>query len=238
MATSKKQGIRKRGKLAKATKDEAKKTIKGMANPLRNQIVALLHERVASRTELAEELGFDWAEVNYEIEALDDAEIIERVAEKRGKGNTIEVFYKAMTRAYLDPSEWLEVAGPIKASLRSSLFRNLMVDATAAISEETYDSLPDAHMSWTPMIVDDEGWEALTAILLRAMNETIKVQEESAERLIAADEVGISCTVSILGYPSEVEKRKVGPPTDAKQLVELIAEERERTNTERSEKSG
>lgn len=236
MATSRKQGMRKRGKLAKATKDEVKKTIKGMANPLRNQIVAILHERVASRAELAAELGFNWAEINYEIEALEEAGIVERVAEKR-KGNTIEVFYKATTRAYLDPSEWLEVAGPIKASLRSSLFRNLMVDATAAISEETYDSLPDAHMSWTPMIVDDEGWGALTAILLRAMEEAIRAQEESAERLIAADEVGTSCTVSILGYPSAIEKRKVGPPTDARQLVKLLAEERERENISRSEKS-
>ncbi len=235
MATSKKQGIRKRGKLAKATKDEAKKTIKSMANPLRNQIVVFLNERIASRAELATELGFNWSEINYEIEALEKAEIVERVAEKR-KGNTIEVFYKATTRAYLNPSEWLEVAGPIKVALRSSLFRNLMVDATAAISEEAYDSLPDAHMSWTPMIIDDEGWAALTAILLRTMEEAIEIQEESAERLIAADEEGISCTVSILGYPSAVEKRKVGPPTDARQLVKLIAQERERENTLRSEK--
>lgn len=236
MATSKKQGMRKRGKLARMTKEEAKKTIKGMANPLRNQLVAILHERVASRSELAAELGFDWAEINYEIEALEAAGIIEVVAEKRKK-NTIETFYKATTRAYLAPSEWLDVADPIKASLRSSLFRNLMVDATAAISEETFDSLPGAHMSWTPMILDDEGWEEIVRILLHAMENAINVQEESAERLIAADEVGTSCTVSILGYPAAVEKRKVGPPTDATQLVKLVAQEREKEIVSRSEKS-
>lgn len=236
MATSKKQGMRKRGKLARITKEEAKKTIKGMANPLRNQLVAILHERVASRAELAAELGFNWAEINYEIEALEAAGIVEIVAEKR-RGNTIEMFYKATTRAYLDPSEWLDVADPIKASLRSSLFRNLMVDATAAISEETFDSLPGAHMSWTPMILDDEGWKAIVGVLFHALEEAIKVQEESAERLIAADEVGTSCTVSILGYPAAIEKRKVGPPTDARQLVKLVAEEREKEILSRSEKS-
>jgi hypothetical protein len=29
-------------------------------------------------------------------------------------------------------------------------------------------------MSWTPMILDKQGWERVTAILLRAMGETIR----------------------------------------------------------------
>ncbi len=220
MASSKKQGMRQRGKLAKATKHVDKRNIKGMANPLRNQIVAILHERVASKTELAKELGFEWGEVSYEIEALEKANLVERVAEKKKRG-AMEVFYRATARAFIDPEEWLQVAGPIKEGLRASLLRNLTVDATAAIAEGTYDSLEGAHMSWTPMIVDEQGWGELTAILLRTVKEVIKLQENSAARLAAQDLEGVSCTVSMLGYPSAIEERKVGPPTDAKQLVDL-----------------
>lgn len=217
MASSKKQGMRQRGKLAKATKQVDKKNIKAMANPLRNQILAILHERSASKTELAKELGFEWGEVSYEIEALEDANLVERVAEKKKRG-AMEIFYRATARAYLDPEEWLQVAG----RLRASLLRNLTVDAATAISEDAFDALVGAHMSWTPMIVDEQGWEELVAILLRTLEEVVAVQEGSVSRLEAHDAEGISCTVSMLGYSSAIEKRKVGPPTDAKQLVDLV----------------
>jgi hypothetical protein len=77
-------------------------------------------------------------------------------------------------------------------------------------------------MSWAPMIVDKRGWNDLMAILLRAMEEALEVHNESAERLIAEDAEGVSCTVSLMGYPSAIENRKVGLPADAKQLGELI----------------
>lgn len=220
MASSRRQGMRKRGKLARARKWLDKQVLKALANPLRNQIVAILNERTASKTELSRELGCDWGEINYEIEALEEAEIVERVSEKKKRGAN-EVFYRATTRAYLNPSEWREVAGTIKTSMRAGLFMNLWVDAVAAIEEETYDSLEDAHMSWIPMIVDEQGWEALTRLLLRTMKAAEEIQSDSAERLITADAEGISCTVSILGFPSANEKRKVGPPLDAEQLADL-----------------
>jgi DNA-binding transcriptional ArsR family regulator len=224
MASSKKQGMRQRGKLARATKHVDKRNIKAMANPLRNQILAILHERRASKTELAKELGFEWGEVSYEIEALEDAKLVEKVAEKKKRG-AMEIFYRATARAYIDPEEWLQVAGPIKGKLRASLLRNLTVDAATAISEDTYDSLVGAHMSWTPMIVDEQGWEELTAIMLCTLEEVVELQESSASRLEARDAEGISCTVSMLGYTSAIEERKVGPPTDAKQLVDLVKHE-------------
>ena len=45
------------------------------------------------------------------------------------------------------------------------------------------------------------------------------MSECSAERLIANDEEGTSCTVSILGYPAAIDKRKVGPPIEAGDLA-------------------
>jgi hypothetical protein len=45
------------------------------------------------------------------------------------------------------------------------------------------------------------------------------VSEDGAERLIANDEEGTSCTVSILGYAAAIDKRKVGPPVEAGDLA-------------------
>lgn len=218
MASPKKQGMRKRGKLAKERKEVDKKNIKGMANPMRTQIQTILNERMNSATRIAKELGVDFGEVAYEIGVLRDLGVIEVVKEVKRRG-AVEVFYRAVSRAYLSPGEWLSVADPVKEGLRASLLRTLLDDAVAAIDEETYDSLEGAHMSWSPLVVDKQGWEALMALLLSTMEEAVAIHEASKERLIVDDAKGISCTVSILGYPSAHEERKVGPPTDARELV-------------------
>lgn len=220
------RGMRKRWELAQARKHIDAALVKAMANALRNQILAILGECKGSAIGLSEELGADYWQVNYEIDVLRKAGLIKKVGERKRRGAT-EVFYEATTRAYLDSSEWPKVADPIKAGLRASLFQNLLVDAATAICEETYDSLENAHMSWSPLIVDQRGWQELMAVLCRALEEVLAIHETSAERLIAADEEGISCTVSILGYPSAVKKRKVGLPADAEELLELIPQEDE-----------
>lgn len=218
MASSKKQGMRKRGKVAKAKKEMDKENIKAMANSMRVQILTILNERANSATRIAEELGADYAEVNYEMEVLRKIGRIEIVDEVRRRG-VVEVFYKAISRAHLDDLEWPVVPDSVKGDLRASLLQTVMDDAIAAISEETYDSRENAHMSWSPLVVDGQGWDELVVILRCALEEAIKVHENSAERLIADDAKGISCTVSILGYPSAHDERKVGPPTDVKSLA-------------------
>jgi len=224
--TSKRQGMRKRGQFALATKKVNETLVKAIANALRNQILAILGERKGSAKGISKELGIDYWQVNYEMEVLREARLIRKVGERKRRGAT-EIFYEATARAYLDPSEWPKVADPVKAGLRASLFQNLLVDAATAICEETYDSREDAHMSWSPLIVDEQGWDELTETLYRALEDTLRIHEESGERLTARDEEGISCTVSILGYPSAVDKRRVGLPVDATDLIHLMPEDDE-----------
>lgn len=221
MARSKGRGMRKRGELALARKQIDEALVKAMANTLRNQILAILGERKGSAKGISDELGTDYWQVSYEMDVLRKAKLIERVGERRRRGAT-EVFYKATARAYLDPSEWPKVASPVKAGLRASLFQNLLVDAATAICEEVYDSLENAHMSWSPLIVDEQGWKDLMTLLLHTMEGALKIHEESGERLVTDDAEGIACTVSILGYPSAIKKRKVGLPIDAKDLLNLV----------------
>jgi hypothetical protein len=208
--------VRNRLKRAASDAKPNKAVVTGMHNELRAQILILLNERVASRPEICKELGASFDSVRYEMEVLKKTKppLIELVHEKPVRG-TVEKFYRATTQAYLDPSEWPGVPDAVKAGMRGSLLGLLVDDVVAAVKDGTFDSLPNAHMSWMPMILDEQGWDELTAILLRTMKEAIKIKEDSAERLIGNDEEGISCTVSMVGYPSVNEKRKVGPPASA-----------------------
>jgi hypothetical protein len=205
--------------------------VKGMANPLRIQVWTILHERVASATEISREIGAPREKVIYEMKVLADLGVIEEVATKQVRG-ALEHFYRAVTRAMLDETEWLGIPDEVQGDLRATLLQTMTEDAIEAIIEGQYDSRSDAHMTWTPLIVDEQGCGELAAILLRALEEVFAVQASSASRLVAQDTEGISYTVSILGYTSAHERRKVGPPVDAMQLVkqvgELRLEERER----------
>lgn len=67
MRKSSRRGMRKRGELAKARKHLDREFLKGAANTVRNQILAILNERRGSATELAEDLGLEFGEVNYEL---------------------------------------------------------------------------------------------------------------------------------------------------------------------------
>ncbi|HEY8814828.1 MAG TPA: hypothetical protein VIP57_06960 [Candidatus Dormibacteraeota bacterium] len=215
---SEKSQVRNRLKRAAHGAKPNKAVVTGMHNELRAHILILLNERVASRPELCKELGASFDSVRYEMEVLKKTKppLIELVHEKPVRG-TVEKFYRATTQAYLDPSEWPGVPDAVKAGMRGSLLDLLVDDVVAAVKDGTFDSLPNAHMSWIPMILDEQGWRELTAILLRTMKEARKVKEDSAERLIGKDEEGTSCSVSMLGYPSANEKRRVGPPAPAGQ---------------------
>ena len=207
--------IRRRLKGSGSAGKPNKTVVTGMHTELRTHILFLLSERIASRPEICKELGASFNKVRHEMEVLKktDPPLIELVHEKPVRG-TVEKFYRATTMAFIDPSEWPGVPDAVKPGMRGSLLDILVDDAVAAVKDGTFDSLPGAHMSWTPMILDQQGWSDLTAILLRALEEAIEVREDSEKRLLAADAKGTSCTLSILGYPSANEDRKVGPAPD------------------------
>jgi hypothetical protein len=134
-------------------------------------------------------------------------------------GNRLQHFYRATSRAFLDGLDWPSVPDSVKVGMRATLLRNILGDAIEAVVEGTYDEFDGSHMSWTPMILDEQGRNEIAEILERALLDAIAVQESTKERLASSGEAGVSYTVSIMGYPSLGGKRTVGPPTDAQELA-------------------
>lgn len=191
---------------------------KALGNSFRQQILWILNERAASPSEIAKELGETLNKVCHHIKVLKDAKCIE-LADTRTIGNRIQRFYKANSRAFLEGTEWPKVPESLKEGLRATLLRNVLDDAIQAVAEGAYDSCEGSHMSWTPMILDERGRSELSQILEGALLDVIAVQDSTKERLSSSGEIGTSYTVSILGYPSVGGRKKVGPPSDATDLI-------------------
>jgi hypothetical protein len=98
--------------------------------------------------------------------------------------------------------------------MRGTLLNVIVEDAVAAVSNDTFDAHDDAHMSWVPMILDDQGWDEAMRVLEEALEDLERIKEDSKERLIARGAKGHSCTVSILGYASANEDRTAGPSAE------------------------
>jgi len=191
---------------------------KALGNAFRQQILWILNERVASPSEIARELGEDLRKVCNHIGVLEKAGCVE-LAYVEPVGNRLQHYYRANSRAFLDGLDWPSVPDSVKVSMRATLLRNILDDAIEAVVGETYDLFEGSHMSWTPMILDEQGRGEAAGILERALREMLKVGDVTKQRLIEKQEAGHSYTVSIMGYPSIGGCKKVGPPVDAASLL-------------------
>lgn len=211
---SERDGFRQRAKRAERQRKVGKQTVTGMANGLRTEIHVILSERTASVHGLSRDLGESYHQVRYEVKMLQGAGLVEVDSERR-VGGTYEVFYRATKRACIDDMEWPSVPDALKGGLRGVLLDNITNDAVEAIQAELYDSLEGAHMSRTPGLVDDRGWEELRAWLLHCLEGVLEIFDNNRQRLAAENAIGTAVTVSMLGYPSTTPGRPAGRPPDA-----------------------
>ena len=184
------------------------RVVKALGHPVRVQALTILNERIASPNEISKELDQSVGHVSYHIKVLKECECIELVdtAPRRG---AMEHYYRATSRAFLDVSNWAAVPASVRPGLSGSLMQTVFDDATKALTAGTFDKREDRHLSWTPMIVDEMGWEELRKGLEEMLMRIFTIQSACAARLTKADEPGIPISVSMLGYetPATEEKR-------------------------------
>ncbi len=185
--------------------------VRAMGHPVRNDALSILNERVASPNEISKELGESVGHVSYHIKVLKECDCIELVdtAPRRG---AMEHYYRATSRAFLSAEEWAAIPGSIRPGLSASLLQTMVNDASEALISGSLDRRDDRHMSWTPMIVDEQGWEDATKALEQALERVLEVQAESVDRLTNANEEGVPVTIAMLGFEAAgPHKQRVVP---------------------------
>jgi DNA-binding transcriptional ArsR family regulator len=185
--------------------------VKAMGHPVRNDALSILNERVASPNEISKELGQSVGHVSYHIKVLKECDCIELVdtAPRRG---AMEHYYRATSRAFLSAEEWERLPKSIRPGMSASLLQTLITDASEALKSGSLDRRDDRHMSWTPMIVDEQGWEEAIKSLADLLERVFEIQAGSAERLAKADEEGIPVTVAMLAFEAAgPDKKRVIP---------------------------
>ncbi|MGC1166322.1 MAG: winged helix-turn-helix domain-containing protein [Solirubrobacterales bacterium] len=187
------------------------RVIKALAHPIRVLALAILNERIASPNEIAQELEQSVGHVSYHITVLKKCECIEMVDTVPRRG-AVEHYYRATSRAFIDAEAWRRLPASVRPSLTATLLQDLFEDAGAALSAGTFDAREDRHLAWTPMIVDEEGWNEVNKAAAALLERVFEVQAASAERLTQAGEPGVQISVASLVYETPANKERRPTP--------------------------
>jgi DNA-binding transcriptional ArsR family regulator len=186
--------------------------IKALAHPLREQLLAILNERVASPNELAKELDEGLSQVSYHVKVLKDYDCIELVRTEPRRG-AVEHFYRGTKRVYFHNQDWSQLPKSVQTGISANVLQSIIDDAIEAMEEGTFDAREDRHLSWTPLVVDEEGWRDLYLLLNDTLERILDIQADSSGRLAESGEEGISAVTALMGFEAPTPEQRRGSKT-------------------------
>lgn len=184
-----------------------RRLIKALAHPLRAEILAVLNEGVASPNELAKRFGEGLSQVSYHVKVLHECDCIELVKTEPRRG-AVEHYYRATARAFFSDGDWNSLPEVVRSGMSASALRAAVEDVISALREGSFEARTDRHLSFTPVIVDEQGWRDLMALLAETLDGISDIQTESAGRLAGASEEGIPAALTMIGYEALPEGSK------------------------------
>jgi len=173
--------------------------VKALAHPLRVEILTILNERMASPNELSKELEEGLSQVSYHVKVLKDFECIEMVKTEPRRG-AVEHYYRATSRAYLTDRDWKKLPDSVKPGMSASGLKMIIDDVVGAIDGGTFNAREDVHMSWTPGVVDEQGWEESVDLINETLERVMKIHADSNKRLAKSGEEGIPAAAILMNY--------------------------------------
>jgi DNA-binding transcriptional ArsR family regulator len=162
--------------------------VKALAHPLRIRILAILEDRVASPSEIAEQLDAPLGNVSYHVRQLAELGLISLVRETPVRG-TLEHHYKAEIRPRITDKAWSSAPDIVKHATVSATLSQIGAGVNRAAAEGGF-SKDDAHLSRIPLVLDAEGWKEIAGELNSMLDRVEKIQRASSKRLLKQNHEG------------------------------------------------
>lgn len=155
--------------------------VKALAHPLRVRILAILEDREASPSELADELAAPLGNVSYHVRILGNLNLIKLVRKKPRRG-AIEHYYRARGRVRVTDDAWRQVPEIVKEALVDSGLSQASEFAAAAAASGGFDH-SNAHLTRQVLRLDQQGFADVAVLLRRVLDEVQQIGAQSGERL-------------------------------------------------------
>lgn len=175
--------------------------MKALAHPLRQQILMALNKRVASPSELAEELGEPLGNVSYHVRMLVDLDAIELVGTTPRRG-ALEHHYKALVRAVFDDATYSSFPTSTKRAITATNLKEIWQSVGDAADSGAFDA-DDVHVSKTPVTLDEQGRTEVSALLVETFDRVQDIQAESTARLKVESGAGEHSWLVMMHFASQ-----------------------------------
>lgn len=190
------------------------RVIKAIGHPLRWQMLEALNEGEASPAQLARRFGEPVNLVAYHMGILAKAGGVEMVRTEPRRGST-EHYYRATMRPYFADREWSRLPTETRRALLAVETKRIVNDIRAAAAGTGLDH-PKAHVSWSPLELDREGYDEVATLLSGVLDQLNDIQARSsvrqAEKGSKNNTKKLSTEVAILHFERPKRARRGRPP--------------------------
>ena len=195
-----------------ATNKDAR-LIKAFSHPIRMRALIELSGRVASPSELANDLDESLGVVSYHIRQLLELDCIELVKTEPRRG-AIEHYYTATTRPIFDEG-WADLPPEARLALSSGVLSDIWRDVGRAVTAGSFDRKTGRHLSRTNLVLDEQSWDTLNARLKEVVEFALELQAEAAARLAEGEDAVVS-KLALMHYPAPTEETAPPPKRPAR----------------------
>jgi DNA-binding transcriptional ArsR family regulator len=165
--------------------------VRALAHPVRLKALTILSDRTASPTEISEEIDEPLSNVSYHIRVLNDLGFIEKVEEERRRGS-VASFYRAVEQPLLENEDWAGLDQKVREAVSGVVLDALISDAARSLRAGTFDERSERHLSRTPLVLDEVGWQRVLKVQEEALASIVKEQNAAAARLSTSQEKKIN----------------------------------------------
>jgi hypothetical protein len=191
-----------------------------LADPIRLEIVTELHMQEMSPTEFHEAFGGDSAtKVNRHFKKLAEHGWLRLVRKESGRGSRRggpEHFYRATELAVFDPETWAGLPYSIRSAFSRGTFEQFAQRARKALEVGTFDSRPERYLTWTPVVLDEHGWDQLITAEDALYESLAQEQADAKLRIVKSDATPMTATITLAGFESPMKGRR---PSDGQWLA-------------------
>lgn len=169
-----------------------------MGDPLRAQVFGVVVDSPgATIAQISRRTGHPSRRVRHQVERLLEAGLVEVDTETQRR-NTRERHYRALIFPRIDDGRDDPWTDDDRRRMAAETARLLVADIARASQHRTF-GLREGHAEVRfAGVVDEEGWEALSRLMLRATSEIEEIMAASAGRLKDAGDAGIEVILGLL----------------------------------------
>jgi DNA-binding transcriptional ArsR family regulator len=169
---------------SKSVADGGIAVARALSHPTRVRILMAMNAptRRMSPKEFCGLTGEKMGHVSYHFRELAETGCIELVEEVPRRGAT-EHYYEPVGTAMAWSREWEALGSYVKQNLSASILRGGVEAIGEAIDSRSFEAQPNSHLSWDTLRLDAQGWDRVTSIMDRALQELLDTKAESAERI-------------------------------------------------------